>query len=182
MRAPGAWLREYADATKAPVTPAVNVSDPALVATSLRLYRELRSPDVSSPWTVEELLAAVLGAARELEPPLRRRATPGWLRRAREVLHDASPDGPGLAELADLVGVHRVHLARTFRRHYGTTVGEYARGLRLRRAERELAEGDRPLGEIALRAGFYDQSHFNRHFRRATGMTPGRFRSLLRGD
>lgn len=80
------------------------------------------------------------------------------------------------------MGVHRVHLARTFRRHFGTTVGAYRRRLSLERAEREIAEGCMELGRIALRSGFYDQSHFNRHFRRATGMTPGRFRGLVTED
>jgi YesN/AraC family two-component response regulator len=56
------------------------------------------------------------------------------------------------------------------------TVGEYLNALRIRRACRELADAGTRLADVALRAGFSDQSHFTRAFKRATGMTPGAFR------
>jgi AraC family transcriptional regulator len=103
-----------------------------------------------------------------------------WLRSARELLHERVPDVPGsLTELAAEVGVHPAHLARCFRREYGQTVGEYARALRLEWAAEQLALDDASLAEIALRAGFADQSHFTRSFRQHAGVTPGRYRELV---
>jgi AraC family transcriptional regulator len=103
-----------------------------------------------------------------------------WLRRARDLLHEGVPDVPGsLTELAAAVGVHPAHLARCFRREYGQTVGEYARALRLEWAAEQLALDGASLAEIALRAGFADQSHFTRAFRRHAGVTPGRYRELV---
>ncbi|MGH7559893.1 MAG: helix-turn-helix domain-containing protein [Gemmatimonadales bacterium] len=43
-----------------------------------------------------------------------------------------------------------------------------------------MAETDEPLSEIALRAGFYDQSHFTNVFHRTLGVTPAAYRARLR--
>ena len=96
------------------------------------------------------------------------------------MLHDRTPDHPSLSELAALVGRHPTHVSRAFRREYGVTVAEYARSLRLEWARAQIALGDTPLARIAVEAGFSDQSHFTRAFRSHTGVTPGRYRELVR--
>jgi AraC family transcriptional regulator len=72
-------------------------------------------------------------------------------------------------------------VSRTFGAVHGRTLGQYVRELRLEAAQAELAQGARPLAEVALRAGFSDQSHLTRALKRATGLTPARYRSLARG-
>ena len=62
--------------------------------------------------------------------------------------------------------VHPVHLAQTFRKFYRCTIGDYVRSLRIEFACRQLAATKMPLSEIALLAGFADQSHFTRTFRK----------------
>lgn len=96
---------------------------------------------------------------------------PAWLETAREYLHAHYSDAVGLDALAGLVGVHPSHLARTFRAVMGCTVGDYLRRVRVDEARR-LLRTDVPLGDVALRVGFADQSHFCKSFRRETGMTP----------
>jgi AraC family transcriptional regulator len=86
-----------------------------------------------------------------------------------------------LADLAREVAVHPAHLARAFRQQFGTSVGGYVRRLRLDRAAAELERSDKALAAIALAAGFADQSHFTRSFRRHTGFTPGAYRRGRRG-
>jgi AraC family transcriptional regulator len=49
--------------------------------------------------------------------------------------------------------------------------------LRLEWAAARLSE-ERSLAQIALEAGFADQSHFTRAFRRHFGVTPGRYRAM----
>ena len=85
-----------------------------------------------------------------------------------------------LTGLARTVGVHPVHLARSFRHVHACSVGEYLRRMRVGFAERELASSDAPLSDVALRAGFCDQSHFSRTFKRLTGSTPAVWRSAVR--
>src|SRR5256885_155059 len=77
-------------------------------------------------------------------------------------------------------GAHPASLARAFRAHYGLSVGEYGRRLRLAGAAAELAGSETPLAEIAANAGFADQSHFTRVFRRHVGTTPARYRAQAR--
>ena len=67
-------------------------------------------------------------------------------------------------------------MARVFRQHCGVTLGEYVRKLRVDFAARQLISTDEPLTGIAFAAGFSDQSHFTRTFKRQTGMTPDAFR------
>jgi AraC-like DNA-binding protein len=71
-------------------------------------------------------------------------------------------------------------LAREFRRHFCCTAGEYVRRLRVDFACRALLQSDTALIEIAVNAGFSDQSHFTRTFRAAMGMAPAQFRKLYR--
>jgi AraC family transcriptional regulator len=81
-----------------------------------------------------------------------------------------------LSGIAAAVGVHPAHLAKMFRRHYRSTPGEFRRRIRLERSARDVAGSDRPLAEIALANGFFDQSHFTRAFKLHFGRTPSEHR------
>ena len=150
-------------------------SDP--VAGCFDRVAELRASDAAAPLAAEgfalELLAATTREVRVERSPGR---PPAWLRSAEELLRARLADRIGLGELAEAVGVHPTYLARSFRAHYGLSVGEYGRRLRLAWAAAELARGEKPLAEIAASAGFSDQSHFTRVFGRQVGTTPARYR------
>jgi AraC family transcriptional regulator len=144
-----------------------------------RLYQELKSRDTLSPLAMEGLaLELVAESSRQRATPGKR--PPAWLLSARDMLHARVGDAPTVAETAAAVGVHPVHLARTFRAHFRVTVGDYVRKLRLEAACAMLASSDYSLAHIALETGFSDQGHFCRAFRQMTGMTPGRYRNTLR--
>jgi len=146
----------------------------------LRIYRESRIKDSIAPIIVEGLMLEMLGhASRSLiKTPLRQ---PRWLIQARDVLHSHFNDPLNLVEIANTVGVHPTHLARAFKKHYQTTVGEYLRRLRLDWATRQLSDTKDPIAEIAAAAGFYDQSHFSHLFKQHTGFTPAEFRAFSNG-
>jgi AraC family transcriptional regulator len=105
-------------------------------------------------------------------------AAPAWLRRARELLRDTCLETAprSVREIAAVLGVHPVHLARRFRSAFGLSPGEYARRCRLDRARRMMQRSAAPLAEIAFSAGFADQSHFSHAFRRAYGVSPAAYR------
>jgi AraC family transcriptional regulator len=131
--------------------------------------------------SLEALGLELLGSLDRRAPP-ERAAPPGWLAAALELLHDRWREELTVTQIAADVGVHAVHLARTFRRHCGCTPGEFAR---FRRLERSLAllRGTRlSLAEVALDSGFADQSHFSRTFARCFGLPPGEYRRLLGSD
>jgi AraC family transcriptional regulator len=149
---------------------------PAAAGLGRRIVCELAAPDASSELAIEGLVLQLLALSERESTPSR---LAGWLSTVVELLHERTPETPALAELAAAAGVHPGHLSRTFSRAYGISVCEYSRRLRLEWAVSEL-EGDTPLAQLALDAGFADQSHFTRAFRRHLGVTPGRYRELLR--
>jgi AraC family transcriptional regulator len=82
-----------------------------------------------------------------------------------------------LAELAAVADVSRFHFTRVFKQSTGTTAISFVERCRIERAQTLIAETDLPLVEIALAAGFADQSHFTRRFHRHVGCTPGVYAS-----
>lgn len=144
-----------------------------------QVARELQAPDATSPLVVEGLVLEMLaGAARLGEQARRERLPPPWLKRAQELLHSGPMTRVSVTEIAREVGVHPVHLARTFRTHYHVPLGTYQRRLRLEWARQALIASADPIVVIALAAGFADQAHFTRAFHGHTGFTPQLYRRL----
>jgi AraC family transcriptional regulator len=108
--------------------------------------------------------------------PLRSGPAPGWLLRVREMLYEHGTGHLTLADLARCAGRHPVQVSRQFRHHFGCTVSEYVRQVRIARAQILLSRGELSVAEIALTSGFADQSHFTNAFRRIAGMPPHRYR------
>jgi AraC-like DNA-binding protein len=90
--------------------------------------------------------------------------------RMRECLHEEGFD-IDLETLARKVGLSRYQALRSFKRRYGLPPHAYQMAVRLGQARRLLSEGS-PSVDVALRCGFADQSHFNRHFKQTYGVTP----------
>jgi AraC family transcriptional regulator len=144
-----------------------------------RLYREFQNEDPLAALVVEGIALELLaGACHQSEKPSAA-APPRWLHRARVILDDRFHETLTLEEVAQAVGVHPAHLARSFRSYYRCTVGDYVRSLRVQRGREELSTTNRPITEIALMLGYADQSHFATSFKRQTGMTPGAFRKAF---
>ncbi|MDC0669049.1 helix-turn-helix domain-containing protein [Nannocystis radixulma] len=111
-------------------------------------------------------LAAVLLAAR-------RHPLDAMVERAVRAL--AGTDPPGVAELADDLGVARQSLARRVRQAVGVGPKELARVFRLQRATRALSAGRRDHAALACELGFHDQAHFIHEMRALSGLTPGAY-------
>lgn len=145
-----------------------------------KVRNELRDGDPLAPLVIEGVGLALL--AEFVRAPSARldRAAPAWLERVREQLHEEFASPPSPTTLANGAGVHRVHVARAFRKHYACTVGEYVRQRRIEYASHRLVAADAPLIDVALDSGYADQSHFTTAFKRLVGVPPGEFRSRVR--
>lgn len=128
-----------------------------------------------------ELEALLLDVVAHVhDRPATSRHMPCWLGTAAEALADlAGNSALQVREVARLAGVHPVHFAREFRRHFGCGPSKALRRHRVARAAGLLSRGSR-LADIALQAGFADQSHMSRAFRHEYGTTPARFREAFR--
>jgi AraC family transcriptional regulator len=103
---------------------------------------------------------------------------PRWVWTVRDLLGDRWNELVSLQELAATADVHPVTVSKYFARYFGHGLGEYRRRLKLERAVLMMNTTNAPLTEIALACGFFDQSHFVRAFKAATGMLPGELRAL----
>jgi len=171
LRAPG---EEHRDVFRAPRTRYASVAltaDPSLPratrvsATPLtpRLARELRSNGSAATGLMMQILGDAIAAERTIDPRVRI---------ARELIEDRFGEHLRVRDLAGETGLHPASLARGFRATYGCNPGEFLLFTRVRHALSAIAAGRETLAEIALRCGFYDQSHFSNAFRRVTGMPP----------
>lgn len=145
-----------------------------------RLHDEFNRRDEVSKLAIEGIFLGVLAEASRRLAPAREGKAPRWLEQARDLLHANFAERLSIEEIARVVGVHPVHLARCFKQHNHCTLGEYVRNLRIEFACREIAFSDAPLSQVALVGGFADQSHFTRIFKSHTGMTPAEYRLLVR--
>ncbi len=144
-----------------------------------RLRHELRAPDALSGTVMAGLALEMLGHVlqRAERSDLKR---PGWLSGAVAFLRESATDPVRVADVAEVVGVHPVHLARVFRRHLDLSPGEYLRRARVRAAMKLLERTAEPLATIAVRAGFCDQSALTKAFHRELGTTPAAYREAVR--
>ncbi|MEV4657022.1 AraC family transcriptional regulator [Micromonospora sp. NPDC049301] len=101
-------------------------------------------------------------------------AARGLAVRLRELLDARTVEGVTLREAAELLHAHPTHLVRTFTHVHGLPPHSYLTGRRVELARRLLLEGQRPA-EVAAAAGFFDQAHLTRHFRRHLGVSPARY-------
>lgn len=157
--------------------PQAVLRDPAIAAALSAWLSAL-----SGPSAARELEAAVLllgevsGAARAPAPS--RRASSALALEVRRQLQDAG-GSDAIGDIADRVGCSRYQLIRAFKAVYAQTPEDFRRHWRVSQARAWLG-GSEGLAAVAARAGFADQSHMTREFRRMTGLTPGAYRRALR--
>jgi AraC family transcriptional regulator len=145
-----------------------------------RLHREFRQADDASALALEGLVFEILAEVSR-PGPMTKEQYPKWLRHAEEFLHDNFTGSFGLNDVASSAGIHPVHLARIFRKKNGCAIGEYVRRLRVEFAMKQIVTTSASLGEIAIAAGFADQSHLTKTFKAQFGVTPSEYRRLQRG-
>jgi AraC family transcriptional regulator len=100
---------------------------------------------------------------------------PESVQRAVRYIHERHAEDISLRDIAEAANVSPYHLARLFKQSMGTPPHRYLVQVRVQSAHALLALGTekRSLAEVAAAAGFSDQSHLTRHFKRVLGVTPG---------
>jgi AraC family transcriptional regulator len=145
------------------------------------LHREFSRKDEVSILAIEGLILEILAEVSR-KPNYEKTSpdkSPRWIKEVDDYLRSNFTESFTLEEIAKIAGVHSVHLARVFREKYGCTIGEYIRKLRIDFACRQIKK-DMPMSEIALSAGFADQSHFTRIFKSQIGITPTEYKKNLK--
>ncbi|WP_435205613.1 AraC family transcriptional regulator [Micromonospora sp. bgisy143] len=158
-----------------------DLADPLLRDRIHHLHHVLAAP--GEEFEAESRLALILDRLRvRLHERTSASAVPagsGLADRLRELLDARTVDGVTLREAAELLHAHPTHLVRAFTRAHGLPPHSYLTGRRVELARRLLLAGQRPA-EAATAAGFFDQAHLTRHFRRFLGVTPSRYPAASR--
>jgi AraC family transcriptional regulator len=176
------------DPTRTTVPPLDGPDLPHLRATMCALDAELTTGSPGGPLAAESL-ANVLAVQliRHISAPRKpERSREGKLPRARlhavmDYIEEHLDASPSLEQMASIAHISPYHFARQFKTSTGLPPHQYVIARRVERAKHLLQEGgDFSLAEVAVHAGFSDQSQFSQHFKRIVGVTPGRFRTPAR--
>lgn len=135
---------------------------------------KMYSESLALAFTVR-LLGTCFAKSESLEKPLGGLSL-NKLRQAIDFIKCHLTSDISLIELATSVQMSEHHFARLFKQSTGLAPHQFLIRERLKLAQQLLITGNLSIAEIALRTGFYDQSHLTRHFKRLTGLTPQRFR------
>jgi AraC family transcriptional regulator len=82
-----------------------------------------------------------------------------------------------MEEAADTAGMSPYYFIRRFRQFTGKTPYNYYMDCKMERARQLLSDKRKSITEVAEETGFSSASHFSTIFKRATGMTPSKYRS-----
>lgn len=152
--------------------------DPRLYRAFVRFHAALA--EQTSLLHSQSLLMNCIGAliAGHCERNPRPAAHPGKraLFRARDFLQEHCTEKISLDQLADIAGLSRFHFLRSFTREFGLPPHAYQVQLRIEHIRLLIKRGVPPH---AIEAGFTDQSHLIWQFRRAMGVTPGRYAAMV---
>jgi AraC-like DNA-binding protein len=153
------------------------VEDQWIADSLLRLHHKLEQSGASLEFesTLLDILAHI--AERHVcvpAPAHSAKPVPLKVKRAKEYIEAFYPQDLTLERLAGVAGLSTYHLLRAFRNTVGLTPHTYLIQMRIEAAKRLLLSGA-TLSAVAAKTGFADQSHFNRHFKRIAGVTPGQY-------
>jgi AraC-like DNA-binding protein len=93
---------------------------------------------------------------------------------AKNILEKEPEHNLNIEQLSKQVFVSKYHLIREFKEQIGLTPHQFQMQNRIRKAQHLLKEG-KAITEVALATGFYDQSHFNKWFKRVVALTPSEY-------
>ncbi len=166
------------------ITPQLHLEDERIEHICWALLGELQS-DAPFGRLYAESMGCALAAAllKKYGPIAERRASRMHKRQLTRVLdyirENISRD-LSLAELADVASVSPSHFKVLFKASVGVPVHQYVINARVDRALHLLVHSNVPLADVALQAGFANQSHLSRHMRRLHGVSPAIIRRRAR--
>lgn len=104
-----------------------------------------------------------------------------WIKQIKENINDNPTSPISLEKLSIDFGLHPNYIVRKFKETTGYKLSEYLNKIRLEYSIRNLIMTEHNMTEVALKSGFYDQSHFNRNFKNYLATTPLAFRKKIKG-
>ncbi|MCD1116430.1 helix-turn-helix domain-containing protein [Chryseobacterium turcicum] len=155
-----------------------NLKNPELKILMYKIFKESKINDSNSEISVAQLLLDIF--SQLTTPKLLLEKKPSWVKQIDELLHENFHEKLNLTEISQIVNVHPIHLSRDFHKYFHCNLGDYIRKLKINQSLSILTAKEKSLTEVALDCGFSDQSHFIRCFKENIGITPLKYRNLLK--
>lgn len=154
-----------------------NIKNPASKLLIQQIFKETKINDTSFELSVNQLLLKIFNQLSSQKENLGKK--PIWVKQIDEILHENFTEKLNLEELSQTLNIHPMHLSRDFHKYFHCNLGEYLRKLKVEKSLKLLNEYE-SLSEVALECGFSDQSHFIRCFKENIGITPLKYKNLLK--
>lgn len=104
-----------------------------------------------------------------------------WVNDVVNYINDNPTQNISLNTLAQEFQLHPNYIIRKFKEKTGYKLSEYLEKIRLENSIQEVINTQNKIGNIALDNGYYDQSHFNRIFKKHLSISPNQFKKILKG-
>lgn len=156
----------------------LNISDPEIFSmTNIMIENLIQN---ASPLEKEESIIAIFERIlSQIDPlPTKMKKELPKLQIVKEYLHDNYFEKITLDQLGQISGINKFYIIRLFKEAFGIPPHMYQTLLRINYAKKQLRK-QRPLTEVALETGFFDQSHFSKVFKSHMGITPDRYEKLI---
>lgn len=165
------------DPDRVSVEPQLQLKDPGIEHIGWALKAELERPEPYGRLYADSLGMALAARLLQRYAPIAPRQLNGSFSKRRiqnviDYIHDNLALDLSLAELAAVAGLSTSHFKSLFREATNLPAHEYVIQCRVEYAVNLLSHGKTSLSEVALLAGFADQSHMARCMRRVIGVTP----------
>ncbi|MCA6069049.1 AraC family transcriptional regulator [Chryseobacterium sp. RG1] len=170
------WFEKF-QLSKDLIEGSFNIKNPASKLLIHQIFKETKLNNVSFELSIHQLLLNIFNQFSHQKGNSDKK--PLWVKHIDEILHEHFTEKLNLAELSQTLNIHPMHLSRDFQKYFQCNLGEYLRKLKVEKSLQLLNKFE-SLSEVALECGFSDQSHFIRCFKENIGITPLKYRKILK--
>jgi AraC family transcriptional regulator len=170
------WFEKF-QLSKTQLEGSFNIKNPAVKLLMYQIFKETKLNDDSFDLSVHQLLLNLFNQLSNQKSDSEKKPT--WVKQIDEILHESFTEKLNLNDLSKTLNIHPIHLSRDFQKYFHCNLGEYLRKLKVEKSLKILNNFE-SLSEVALECGFSDQSHFIRCFKENIGITPLKYRQILK--
>ncbi|MCE3076851.1 helix-turn-helix domain-containing protein [Chryseobacterium gwangjuense] len=170
------WFEKF-QLSKDQIEGSFTIKNPTVKLLVYQIFKETKLNDDSFNLSINQLVLNIFDQLPHQKNNSDKK--PVWVKQIDEILHENCTEQLNLTALSKNLNIHPMHLSRDFQKHFQCNLGEYLRKLKVEKSLKLLNEFE-SLSEVALECGFSDQSHFIRCFKENIGITPLKYKKLLK--